>query len=167
MRYTTIIDISQCPEIYKNRHARLVYLHLCLKSGYHDHDRDLVRTSIRILAADTGLSVSAVRNAVKQLIKWRLLELQNGIYKVTKWVPEQTISSRPKTSKQQRADELAAERARQNEVREREAELDRIRREKLAASGRNSLDEYKDYLRARAAAGDIDAQTNLRRRGWD
>lgn len=167
MRYTTIIDISQCPEIYKNRHARLVYLHLCLKAGYHDHDRDLVRTSIRILAADTGLSVSAVRNAVKQLTKWRLLELQNGIYKVTKWVPEQTISSRPKTVRQQRADDLAAERIRQNEQREREAELERIRRENLAASGRSSLDEYRDYLKQRAAAGDIEAKDTLRRRGWD
>lgn len=167
MRYTTIIDISQCPEIYKNRHARLVYLHLCLKSGYHDHDRDLVRTSIRILSADTGLSVSAVRNAVRQLIKWRLLELQNGIYKVTKWVPEQTISSRPKSRRQQQADELAAERVRQNEQREREAELERIRRQNLAASGRSSLDEYREYLKEKAAAGDIEALTMLRRKGWD
>ena len=166
MRYTTIIDISQCPELYRNKNTRLVYLHLVFKSGYHDHDRDLCRLSIRSIAADTGLSVSAARNALQQLTKWQLLSRTGDIWTVRKWVPEQTITTRSKSVRKQQADEAAAKRIQENEAREREAELERIRRENLAQQGRSSLDEYRDYLKQKAAAGDVEAMEQLKRRGW-
>ena len=61
MRYTTVIDISEMPEVYKNSTARLIYLHMSLKAGYHDADRDLVKLSIRRLSSDVGVTVSATR----------------------------------------------------------------------------------------------------------
>ena len=73
MRYTTIIDISEIQPIYRNVNARLVYLHLVLKSGYHDNDRDLVSISLRRIAAEVGLTLSATRHAISQLEKAQLL----------------------------------------------------------------------------------------------
>lgn len=167
MRYTTVIDISQSREIYRNLNVRLVYLHLCLKAGYHDHDRDLVRTSIRNLAADTGLTVAAVRHALNVLLKWRLLSRSGELLQVVKWVPEQSITNRPKNSRQARELDQAAQRKAMEERREKEAELERIRRENLAAQGSNSLDEYRRHLKEKAQAGDIEAQELLRRRNWE
>lgn len=86
MRYTTLIDISEIPGIYGNHNARLLYMHLALKAGYHDEDRDLVQLSIRNLAMDCGLSVSATRHALKVLQKERLLSRQGTAWKVFKWL---------------------------------------------------------------------------------
>lgn len=163
MRYTTIIDISQAPEVYRNQNVRLVYLHLVLRAGYHDHDRDLVRISIRSLAAQVGLTVAAARHALGVLEKWKLLQRTGSYYQVRKWVPEQTVTSRAKTAKQQQQLNLAAQRRADEERREREAELERIRRENQAASGRTAWDDLADYKRKQAAAGDISAQEWLRK----
>lgn len=113
MRYTTIIDITDNPIIYRNLNARLVYLHLCLKAGYHDSDKDLVSVSIRRLAASVGLSVSAVRHSLKLLQKHGLLVKNGSRTIVTKWVMTEEITARPKTKKMARDAELAAERRRQ------------------------------------------------------
>lgn len=163
MRYTTIIDISQAPEVYRNQNVRLVYLHLVLRAGYHDHDRDLVRISIRSLAAQVGLTVAAARHSLGVLEKWKLLQRTGSYYQVRKWVPEQTVTSRAKTAKQQQQLNLAAQRRSDEERREREAELERIRREQQAASGRSAFDDLVDYKRKQAAAGDIAAQEWLRK----
>lgn len=163
MRYTTIIDISQAPEVYRNPNVRLVYLHLVLRAGYHDHDRDLVRISIRSLAAQVGLTVAATRHAIAVLTKWQLLQRAGSYYQVRKWVPEQTVTSRAKTAKQQQQLNLAAQRRADEERREREAELERIRRENQAAAGRTAWDDLADYKRQRAAAGDVSAQEWLRK----
>ena len=69
MRYTTVIDISDYRHIYKSANCRLVYLHLVLKAGYHDDDRDIVDVSIRNLAMRVGISVSATRHALRMLEK--------------------------------------------------------------------------------------------------
>ena len=163
MRYTTIIDISQAPEVYRNQNVRLVYLHLVLRAGYHDHDRDLVRISIRSLAAQVGLTVAAARHAIGVLEKWKLLQRTGSYYQVRKWVPEQTVTSRAKTAKQQQQLNLAAQRRADEERREREAELERIRREQQAASGRTAWDDLADYKRRQAEAGDVSAQEWLRK----
>lgn len=96
MRYTTMIDLSEYPRLYRNQNVRLVYLHLCLISGYHDDDRDQVHSSIRSIAADVGLTVSAVRNALLVLRKAGLLNSANGKTTVRKWVSPVVISKRPK-----------------------------------------------------------------------
>lgn len=96
MRYTTIIDISEEGMIYKNVNCRLVYLHLVLKSGYHDDDRDQIAISIRTLAARVGISVGATRHALEQLQKAQLLARHGDKWQVKKW----TIVTPPTPRKQ-------------------------------------------------------------------
>lgn len=157
MRYTTIIDISEIQPIYRNVNARLVYLHLVLKSGYHDNDRDLVSISLRRIAAEAGLTLSATRHAIGQLEKAQLLTRQGSIWFVKKWILEQTITTRSKTEKQQRAIEAEAERRRENEKRDREAMIERQRRAQIFAQGKTSFMLYFEDLQKKAAAGDLEA----------
>lgn len=157
MRYTTIIDISEIQPIYRNVNARLVYLHLVLKSGYHDNDRDLVSISLRRIAAEVGLTLSATRHAISQLEKAQLLTRQGSIWFVKKWILEQTITTRAKTEKQQRAIEVEAERRRENEKRDREAMIERQRRAQIFAQGKTSFMLYFEDLQKKAAAGDLEA----------
>lgn len=86
MRYTTVIDISEFPQTYRNHNARLLYLHMALKAGYHDTDRDILDASIRRLAADVGLTVSATRHALGTLQKDGLASRQGDRWRVLKWV---------------------------------------------------------------------------------
>ena len=157
MRYTTIIDISEIQPVYRNVNARLVYLHLVLKSGYHDNDRDLVSISLRRIAAEVGLTLSATRHAISQLEKAQLLTRQGSIWFVKKWILEQTITTRAKTEKQQRAIEAEAERRRENEKRDREAMIERQRRAQIFAQGKTSFMLYFEDLQKKAAAGDLEA----------
>lgn len=156
MRYTTIIDISEWRDLYRNVNVRLVYLHLVLKSGYHDHDRDQVRISYRSLAADSGLTLSQVRHAIKILIKWHMLIRKDNTWTVRKWCQEQTITTRAKSSKEAKknAQEQAviAERERQR------AMDDENRKRRDAEAGER--DNYIVFVRKQqqlAAAGDMDA----------
>lgn len=99
MRYTTIIDISEMTDLYRNLNTRAVYLHLVLKSGYHDDDRDKIRISIRRLAAESGLTVSAVRNALQQLEKASMIErTSDGATIVRKWILETKPTARTKAT---------------------------------------------------------------------
>lgn len=107
MRYTTIIDITASRELYGNINVRLVYLHLCLKAGYHDNDRDMIRTSIRTLAADVGITTSAVRHAIRMLEKYGLLKRQPQWWAVRKWVPTEEPTKRA-TTKREMAERIAA-----------------------------------------------------------
>lgn len=101
MRYTTIIDIRDLPSIWNNPNVTRAYLFLCLASGYHDADRDLVKVSVRGLAALTGLSVAASRHALTQLQKAGLITRQADTWKVTKFVITETPAARPKTKREQ------------------------------------------------------------------
>lgn len=96
MRYTTIIDISAIPDIYRNRNVTLLYLHLCLKSGYYDYNRDAYKRSIRGLALETNMSVSAIRHALKTLLKFKLIAQKDGVIMVRKYIADQTITPRKK-----------------------------------------------------------------------
>lgn len=73
MRYTTILDISQLPEVYENDKAKLLYLHLVLKAGYSTKDHGAYRTSYNRLASETRMTVSSVRWNIAQLSKARLI----------------------------------------------------------------------------------------------
>lgn len=131
MRYTTLIDLREWPELYRNSSIRLLYLHMVLASGYHDHDRDVLRTSIRRLEADCGLTMSAVRNGLRQLEKYKLIvRMKEGWY-VRKFIPEQKISRREKTAKEVRDEQLAQAR------REEKRRDDEQRRQRL-------LDEQRE-----------------------
>lgn len=97
MRYTTVIDISEFPEVYRNISVRTLYFHLALKSGWHDDDRDRLKASIRTLAADAGLTVSATRHAVMVLTRAKLLAREaDGRWYVKKWTIDTPPSPRPK-----------------------------------------------------------------------
>lgn len=116
MRYTTVIDISELAEIYKNTTARLIYVHMCLKAGYHDVDRDLVKLSIRKLSADVGVTVSATRHALRLLERVGLLTREGELWRVKKWVEEQQITTRAKTKREMQEQIQRLERQRQQVI---------------------------------------------------
>lgn len=155
MRYTTLIDISEIPSVYRNVNARLLYVHMALKAGYHDDDRDVLETSIRILAAQTGLTISAVRHALHVLEGVQLIRKEGSAWIVKKWLPMQTTSPRPKATQKQldAAQDEAKIRARQ----ERKEELERLRREEVKASGKTEFMLYYEGLQDKAQLGDPEA----------
>lgn len=116
MRYTTVIDITEISEVYKNSTARLIYIHMCLKAGYHDADRDLVRLSIRRLSADVGVTVSATRHALRLLERVGLLTREGELWRVKKWVEEQQITTRAKTKREMQEQIQRLERQRQQVI---------------------------------------------------
>lgn len=101
MRYTTIIDLREFPKAYKNPAVRLLYLHMCLSCGYHDKDRGKVVQSIRAMAADTGLTVGAVRNALQVLTTCHLATKYRGSLYVRTYVQEDTITKPSRKAKTQ------------------------------------------------------------------
>lgn len=127
MRYTTVIDITEISDVYNNATARLIYLHMSLKAGYHDVDRDLVKLSIRRLSADVGVTVSATRHALRQLERAGLLTREGDLWRVKKWVEEQQITTRAKTK------------------REMQEQIQRLERQKQQAVLEIAHQEHKEY----------------------
>lgn len=163
MRYTTIIDIREFPQIYRNDHAKLVYLHLVLISGYHDEDRDQTPISIRQISYDTGLSLSAVRHSLKVLISAGLLTRSGITWTVKKFVLDKPISPRIRSEKKRSAAEnLERERIIKEEQNQREREEKRRYQEEIKA-GKNPLKEMVKDLMERAQNGDEEAAENLKR----
>ena len=164
MRYTTIIDITELPTIYRNHNARLVYLHLVLRCGYHDADRDMTDTSIRQLSAAVGLTIAATRHALLQLQAVGLLTREGRVWTVRKFVAQSPISARAKTTRQ--AQQRAEARQREADEQEREDERARERRKimKLRAQGKTPFMVYFEKMEAAAAAGDIEAAEIVRKR---
>lgn len=101
MRYTTVIDISEYPNIYRNDHAKSIYLHMALKCGYHDDDRDQLNISIRNLAWATGNTLSATRHALKVLQDAGLIARTGDVWTVRKWCspPPPTPRTKATTAK--------------------------------------------------------------------
>lgn len=155
MRYTTIIDIFDTP-VWRSSSARLIYFYMCLKCGYHDDDRDLIRISLRELSARLGLTLSAVRCALSLLISQGLIT-SSGIssYKVTKWAEPKEISRR----KTKREKEIA----RIDEVRQQEKAMEQAKRaeEIKQAAGKSSYQLRIERLQAAAAKGDPAAAKQL------
>ena len=160
MRYTTIIDIREFPQIYRNDNAKLVYLHLVLISGYHDEDRDQTKISIRQISYDTGLTISAVRHSLKVLISLGLLSRSGITWTVKKFVLDKSISPRIKSEKKRTAAE--------NLERERQIKEEQERREKEEKKRYQELRKRSDPLRdsvlelmKKADDGDQEAKTTL------
>lgn len=166
MRYTTIIDISDVTIVYRNQHARLVYLHMCLKSGYHEDDRDICFLSLRRLAADVGLTISATRHALSVLQRAALIEKFGTAWRVRKFILATPIPPRARSQKKQKEIEARAyEEAQQKEREARQAAERQRLREEQKRTGKSSLERYLDTLRPLAAAGDIEAANSLAR--WE
>lgn len=106
MRYTTVIDISDMPEVYRNQAARLLYIHMALCAGYHDDDRDLVRQSLRVMGVRAGLTLSAVRHALGLLQRAGLVSREGEAWRVKKWFVDT-----PPTPRRQPKDRRAAHEA--------------------------------------------------------
>lgn len=157
MRYTTIIDLSEYPSLYKSESVRLVYLHLVLRSGYHDHDRDLCQISIRRLEMETGLTLSAVRCALSRLTAAQLIERQGQLWKVKKFLVDQPITPRAKTEKKLKQQEVDTETERIREERNRQAELTAERRKRERQQGKTSYMIYYEQMQEKAKAGDPEA----------
>ena len=157
MRYTTIIDITEMRRVWMNPNTSRLYMYLCMKSGYHDDDRDVIRQSGRTLALDTGLSYSAVRNAMLQLLKCGLIRKDGQQLKVTKFVVEQSISRRPR-----KRTEIDHGSAVQEEARERELELERERKKRLQTNEPSGYEQHIAKLKKRASEGDEEARRKLK-----
>ncbi|MBR5523438.1 MAG: hypothetical protein IKV82_08245 [Akkermansia sp.] len=156
MRYTTVIDLSEIPQVYANPTAVRVYLHLALKCGYHDNDRDIVTISLRILARSLGITVSAARHSLKILTAHGLLQPTGGsTFQVLKWVTNKPISKRAKTDAEQKARERREQEEREfNERRRKEREEDK-KREALIKEGKSTFTEYyENYILPLAERGD-------------
>lgn len=163
MRYTTIIDISEFSAVYRNEHARLLYLHMALRAGYHDNDRDICRLSVRRLAAEVGLTLSATRHALKVLENAFLIKRYQGAYAVRKFVMAAPVTPRPRSEKKRREQEAKAiEDAMRAEREQREADERRRLKEKEDATGKTAYQRHIEDLERRAAAGDREAAQALR-----
>lgn len=162
MRYTTIIDIRHM-QMYRNVNARLLYLHMVLASGYHDGDRDMMDCSIRKLAYDLGLTLSAVRHAIKQLETAGLLKREGQLWHITKWVIPEEITPRPKTKKQQREKEIAKERDSEQAMSEAQRERAAAAIEEMHKRGKTPFMVYYEQKLEMAKAGDAEALAAVER----
>ena len=139
MRYTTIIDMTATPELYKCVNARLVYLHMTLTCGYHDYDRDICHIGLRTLAEQVGITFSAVRHATMLLERYHYIERTSLGWKVTKWLPSEQPTARPKVEPKQPKTQAAKIREAADIERERQADEQREQRERLRASGKTTF----------------------------
>lgn len=94
MRYTTCIDVTEIPDIWRNPNVTRLYFYMAMRCGYHDDDRDQLRISIRNLAYAAGLTLSACRHALKVLQKFGLVSPMEDHYQVKKFILEQKPTSR-------------------------------------------------------------------------
>ncbi len=163
MRYTTIIDITEVQEVYRNANARLLYLHMVLRSGYHDNDRDMLSISIRTLAMRVGISVAATRHALKLLERQKLISKVGGQWLVKKWIIEDTISPRAKTKKQQKAQDTAQVIRQQQAQLDTKLEQERRERQQLEAAGKSSYMVWYEAQIEKANQGDQDAAAKVER----
>lgn len=163
MRYTTIIDISQMPILYKNLNVRLIYLHLCLTAGYHDYDRDLVDISLRRLAAEVGITFSAARHALGILQKARLIEQDKNIIKVKKFLFDAPITQRAKTAKAELLQQAIKTIKQQQSAEQKEREQREADYQAVLAQGKTPYMLYYEDLMRKAQAGDLQAAELVRR----
>ena len=160
MRYTTIIDIREFPQIYRNDHVKIVYLHLVLISGYHDEDRDQTPISIRQICYDTGLSLSAVRHSLKVLISAGLLTRSGITWTVKKFVLDKSISPRIKSEKKRTAAENLERERQIKEEQERREKEEKKRYQELRKRSNPLRDSVLELMK-KADEGDQQAKTTL------
>ena len=163
MRYTTIIDLRDFPQLYRSVSARLIYLHLVLASGYHTEDRDLCGASLRQLEAQTGLTLSAVRHALQQLQKARLVSRVGNSLKVEKFVLSAPILKRPKTQTQVTDAQIQEQQLQQDEKRHREIQEYKDQAARLEALGKTTFMALFEQKQDAARAGDQDAAAFIAR----
>lgn len=160
-----MIDISDMPEVYRNQAARLLYIHMALCAGYHDDDRDLVRQSLRVMAARAGLTLSAVRHALGLLQRAGLVSREGEAWRVKKWFVDT-----PPTPRRQPKDRRAAHEASsiadsaERQLSEWQANVLRAVREMTRDELETWLDELRDGRSLRHHGANLNA--NARNIEW-
>lgn len=163
VRYTTCIDLSDYPMLYRNLNVRLLYFHLCLISGYHDDDRDIVDVSLRRLADGCGITLSAVRHGLRVLGAAGLVRFEGSLIFVMKWVSPSPISKRSSKIKDEKVIAEAENRRRRDESRMKQIDDDRRRRAELEDKGLSSFIVFYESKIDAYRHGDDDALSSLRR----
>lgn len=163
MRYTTCIDITEYSLLYRNLNARLLYFHLCLKSGYHDDDRDILDISLRRLADDVGITFSALRHALKILQQHGLIRVDGSTIIVTKWVQERSITKRERKQKETRQAAADEQRRQRDAERERQDAERKRERERLEQNGLSSYILFYEKKVLEYQHGDSTVLASLRR----
>lgn len=161
MRYTTLIDISELPAVWRSANAARVYTFMAFKAGYHDNDRDLLDISIRNLAKSCGLTLSATRCALNLLCKYHLLNRVGNLWKVEKWIVLGDISPRPKTKKQERSAQVDAEEEKRRQELAQEEKQREKRRKELRKQGKTEFMLYYEDLQRKASSGEQEAAALL------
>lgn len=94
MRYTTVIDVTEIADVWRNPNISRLYFFMALKCGYHDDDRDILKISLRNLAAQASLTISATRHALKVLESLKLVTQEHEAWRVTKFILDKKPTSR-------------------------------------------------------------------------
>lgn len=148
MRYTTVIDVTEIADVWQNPNITRLYFFMALKCGYHDDDRDILRISLRNLASQASLTLSATRHALKVLENAKLVAHEKEAWKITKFVLDKKPTSRTqKTTTTMSASEEAAEKARAADMKK-EEEL-RMKREFLHNASAAEIQAIIDKLNER------------------
>lgn len=143
MRYTTIIDVTEFPDIWRNPNAVRLYFFMAMKCGYHDNDRDVLKISIRNLAFMAGLTLSACRFALKMLHNNGLISRNNDAWVVKKFLMDQTITPRSSNKKTQASTSRALEQLQLDKKLEQER---RARNGELQQDPAAFIKQYEDYM---------------------
>lgn len=141
MRYTTVIDVTEIADIWRNPNISRLYFYMAMKCGFHDNDRDLIKISLRVLAGQTGLTLSACRHAVKVLQAHGLLTIENEKFRVTKFILDKKPTSRTQRNTTSSGVEEMRERQRLQEL-----EKERLLREKKELLHAISADECREII---------------------
>lgn len=83
-KYIVIADISRCPS-YRNINARLLYLHCACRI---DTSTYTYAQSLRNLALECGMTIDAVRHALKLLERDGLITTQTAPHPATQYAPQ-------------------------------------------------------------------------------
>lgn len=83
-KYIVIADISRCPS-YRNVNARLLYLHCACRL---DTSTYTYSQSLRNLAWECGMTLDAVRHALKLLERDGLITTQTAPHPTTRYAPQ-------------------------------------------------------------------------------
>ena len=156
-RYTTIIDISEAPLLYRNVNARLLYLHMVLRCGYTDNDRDLYTISMRRTAQEVGITYSALRCALNALTRYGLVTAQGNGYLVKKFLAKKEISPRAKTEQKERTAKVRQIDREEHEARAEAMKTEETKRLALRATGKTTFMLYVEELKRKAEQGDMEA----------
>lgn len=127
MRYTTIIDIREAPALYRNANTRLIYLELVLGSSYQQDTKDRYQGSFRTLAARVGVTISAVRNSLKQLQALGMVSPIEGGWIVKKWIEQPAIIPRRQRPKPEQPISLSDDQKASAEQLDNERWLEKLR----------------------------------------